>query len=210
MAADIISNIAGDQAIVPSSETIAVSCLPRVDVTVECKTDLEGTGLSYNNLGTTNTFWFTTQQMQFCNSSGICDQPDFRNDYRSGTVFVVCPPRLHQYVEHILTAVSSRSHSSRRTGRTKVARYVQDSTQTELSAYFSIITGSAHRGNWNVCYNHGITPALLQRRGSRVTHPDPNAWIQCGTSERLQMPNVSHNTLDSALPCSCAPFGTPA
>lgn len=88
MSADIIAGITGDQAIIPSSETISVSCLPRTKVTVNCQTSLDGSGLSYTDQGTTNTFWFKTQQMQFCDSTGKCNT-DYRNDYNDGTVFVV-------------------------------------------------------------------------------------------------------------------------
>lgn len=100
MSADIIANIAGDQAIVPSSETISISCLPRTEVTVSCQTSLDGSGLSYNNQGTSNIFWFKTQQMQFCDSTGKC-ATDYRNDFNDGTVFVV---RFNFYYASISSA----------------------------------------------------------------------------------------------------------
>lgn len=89
MASDIISNIVGESAISVSSETVGVTCLPRTKVTATCKTNLDGTGLSYTNRGESGTsFWFKTQEMQFCNSVGTCVS-DYRTNFNDGTVFVV-------------------------------------------------------------------------------------------------------------------------
>ncbi|KAJ9098946.1 hypothetical protein QFC19_006170 [Naganishia cerealis] len=96
MASDVISKIVGDSAIMVTSETVAVSCLPRTKVTAVCKTNLDGTGLSYTNLGETSTsFWFKTQQMQFCNSAGTCTS-DYRTNFNDGTVFVFAENKPHE------------------------------------------------------------------------------------------------------------------
>ncbi|KAJ9104633.1 hypothetical protein QFC21_002131 [Naganishia friedmannii] len=88
LASDVISSIVGESAISVTSETVAISCLPRTKVTVACKTNLDGTGLSYTNRGESGTsFWFKTQEMQFCNSAGTCNS-DYRTNFNDGTVFV--------------------------------------------------------------------------------------------------------------------------
>jgi hypothetical protein len=93
MAADIIKNIAGDQAISVQTETIAVSCLPRTKVTVQCRISVDGTGVRVNNLGETDTpFGQKIQRMRFCNSQATSDEQcsvDYRTNFGEGTVFVV-------------------------------------------------------------------------------------------------------------------------
>jgi hypothetical protein len=95
MAADIIANIAGNQSIHVQTETVAVSCLPRTKVTVDCKTSLDGTGLRVNDLGETDTpFGQKIQRMRFCDSKAFSDDQcitDYRTNFGEGTVFVVNP-----------------------------------------------------------------------------------------------------------------------
>ncbi|KAJ9113197.1 hypothetical protein QFC22_006036 [Naganishia vaughanmartiniae] len=93
MSADVISDIVGESAIQVTSETVSVSCLPRTKVSVACKPNLDGTRLSYTDLGKTDTpFFFKTQQMQFCYSTGVCNS-DYRTDFNEGTVFVFAENR---------------------------------------------------------------------------------------------------------------------
>lgn len=91
MAADIVANVPGASV---GTETVVLSCLPRTKVTVQCKTNTEGTGIRVTNLGETNTPFFNTQRMQFCNSStfdeNFCPK-EIRTNFGLGTVFVVSP-----------------------------------------------------------------------------------------------------------------------
>lgn len=89
MAQDIIANIAGAQALLVQPETIAVSCLPKIVVAVQCKPNLEGTGLRYVKKGETATqASFKSQEMEFCTSDNMC-HPEFRTNFGEGTLFVV-------------------------------------------------------------------------------------------------------------------------
>lgn len=122
MADDIIANIAGDQAILVQTETIAVSCLPRTKVTAQCKTNLDGTGLRVTNLGETDTPFGhgqKFQRMRFCNSQAVSDDQcdtDYRINFGEGTVSVVSPRLVTGMCIH---AQYVPCHSS---GRTSPAR----------------------------------------------------------------------------------------
>lgn len=121
MAADIIANIAGDQAILVQTETIAVSCLPRTKVTAQCSTNLDGTGLRVTNLGETdNPFGQKIQRMRFCSSKAVSDDQcntDYRTNFNDGTVFVVSLAIGSQRIQ----AYSGPSCSLRRTSRKRAA-----------------------------------------------------------------------------------------
>lgn len=73
-----------------TTDTIVTTCIPRTVVTVECKDNLEGTGMSWNNLGKSDTSGFMdTQQAQFCGRNKGCGDVMQRPDYTAGSVFVV-------------------------------------------------------------------------------------------------------------------------
>lgn len=73
-------------------QTVVSACVPRSIVTVDCKTNIDGTGLSWNlqeqlEVPASNGN-ITITKMHFCNSDGKCGD-DTRPDYKGGTTFVV-------------------------------------------------------------------------------------------------------------------------
>jgi len=71
-------------------ESILTTCVPRTIVTVTCKDNLDDTGMSWNDLGKSDTNGFMdTQQSQFCGRDGAECQNRQRPDYGSGTISLV-------------------------------------------------------------------------------------------------------------------------
>lgn len=73
-----------------TTDTIVTTCIPRTVVNVECRDNLEGTAMSWNNLGKSDTSGFMDgQQAQFCGRNKGCGDVMQRPDYSAGSVFVV-------------------------------------------------------------------------------------------------------------------------
>jgi hypothetical protein len=73
-----------------TADTIVTTCVPRTSVTVRCRDNLDDTGISWNNLGTSGTSdAMNTQQVQFCGRNAECGPVVQRADYGDGSMFVV-------------------------------------------------------------------------------------------------------------------------
>jgi hypothetical protein len=72
-------------------ESILTTCVPRTIVTVKCKDNLDGTGMSWSDLGKSDTDGqMDTQKSQFCGRDGApCQRVRQRPDYGSGTISLV-------------------------------------------------------------------------------------------------------------------------
>ena len=72
-------------------ESILTTCVPRTEVTVVCKDNLDDTGMRWSDLGKSDTNGkMDTQQSQFCGRDGAGCEDRQRPDYGAGTISLVC------------------------------------------------------------------------------------------------------------------------
>jgi hypothetical protein len=162
-----------------TTDTIVTTCIPRTVVTVECKDNLEGTGMSWNNLGKSDTSGFMdTQQAQFCGRNRGCGNVTQRPDYTAGSVFVVSRGSVPScWVAALIKnspgpPVHGRLLRERRSGKRAAigARQISRLTTRNTTA-----TASCHRCYGRLCSTDGNEQHLLscQQCRDHGAHPDP-------------------------------------